>query len=870
VARAGALWELVALEEHIGPGATLEALGRLTREAPHDAAALDATVRIAGKLTAGVAVPHPAAIATRARLVPALRARRDLTRDVVARAIYQIEEAMLIEALGEDNASLRAALTGYREALGLWPESVLAARGLERLADRLGDRANLIQSQIILSRLAEKARERAAHQVRAAALTAEDPQPKSQGEALLLYEEALRTDPDSVAAAQALSRMLAGDVPRLVDRLNVALEAATYRDQVLLTGTEITRAILRQRETPPPRGSLPGTQPEPVDAGIGVNAMRQVLALNGDDVGALVLMARVLLLQRLWAEARDTLLHALAAAKPAEAEARIHAYFLLADLYETKLGDAAQAQSALQAVLALDDKNRHALERLVQLATSRGDRALVIQTLGRLAEVTPDAAGRVEVDLRLADACREAGDAGGTARAYADAIATSPHDGRAWTALARLYRPETPDGAAAYAASLQQILDIASARRLPIDHRWLTTLGMLEVTTLMRPAQGVGHLTQAAQMPGASADVRATLGRGLEACNRNGEAITLFRDVLLTEADTFSRLADLPAALASLESAFAKEGRMEDRLAVEEVRACLGDVKPDRASVFRGRRLVESAPYPGSLVAADRARLMLPEARTILLDLSQIIAPIAAKILRFELSGLGVGSRDRLSPRDGHPTRLLADRVARALGVEAFEIYLSPSWQGAMRVYPGDPPALVGSTTFAELPEGEQIFALARLLTRVALGPTWLDELPADAVDGLFLAVMRYVDPSFGSGEISAGRDAMASSFLASVQKAMGRRQKKQIEELAGTVPAGYDARTITIAVRRSEYRLAYVLTGDLTAAIDYLRRFDRDIGRSAEDPRLLLTHPVTNEMLRYALTAEAVAERRRIGSFWA
>src|SRR6185312_12555253 len=153
--------------------------------------------------------------------------------------------------------------------------------------------------------------------------------------------------PDSVAAAQALSRMLAGDVPRLVDRLNVALEAATNRDQVLLTGTEIARAIRRQRETPPPRGSLPGTHAEPVDAGIGVNAMRQVLALNGDDVGALVLMARVLLLQRLWAEARDTLLHALTAAKPAEVEARIHAYFLLADLYDTKLGDPVQAQSAL-------------------------------------------------------------------------------------------------------------------------------------------------------------------------------------------------------------------------------------------------------------------------------------------------------------------------------------------------------------------------------------------------------------------------------------------------------------------------------------------------------------------------------------------
>ena len=659
-------------------------------------------------------------------------------------------------------------------------------------------------------------------------------------------------------------------MPRLVDRLEVALEATTHRDQVILTGTEIARAILRQREAPPQRGSLPGTLPEAVDAGIGVNAMRQVLALNGEDVGALILMARVLLLQRVWAEARDTLLHALAAAKPAELEARIHAYFLLADLYDTKLGDPGPGPGRPPG------HPGHRRQEPPRAGAPRAARHRPRRPPAHRADPGPPGGGHGRRRRPRRDrspprrGLPRRGRRRGTARAYADAVASAPHDGRAWTALSRLYRAETPDGAAAYAASLQQVLDVAAARRLPVDPRWLTTLGMLEISVLLRPTQGVGHLTQAAQMPGASADVRATLARGLEACGRTGEAITLFREVLLAEADTFARLGDLPAALASLESAFAKEGRMEDRLAVEEVRACLGDVKPDRATVFRGRRLVESAPYPGSLLAADRARLMLPEARTILLDLSQIIAPIAAKILRFELSGLGVGSRDRLSPRDGHPTRFLADRVARALGVEAFEIYLSPSWQGAMRVYPGDPPALVGSTSFAELPEGEQIFALARLLTRIALGPTWLDELPADAVDGLFLAVMRSVEPSFGSGEISAGRDAMAGSFLAAVQKAMGRRQKKQIEELAGTVPAGYDARAITIAVRRSEYRIAYVLTGDLVAAIDYLRRFDRDIGRSADDPRLLLTHPVTNEMLRYALSAEAVSERRRIGSFWA
>ena len=62
---------------------------------------------------------------------------------------------------------------------------------------------------------------------------------------------------------------------------------------------------------------------------------------------------------------------------------------------------------------------------------------------------------------------------------------------------------------------------------------------------------------------------------------------------------------------------------------------------------------------------------------------------------------------------------------------------------------------------------------------------------------------------------------------------------------------------------------MAYVLGGDLVAAIDYLRRFDRDIGRSAEEPRVLLQHPVTNELLRYALTAESVTERRKVGAVW-
>jgi hypothetical protein len=262
-------------------------------------------------------------------------------------------------------------------------------------------------------------------------------------------------------------------------------------------------------------------------------------------------------------------------------------------------------------------------------------------------------------------------------------------------------------------------------------------------------------------------------------------------------------------------------------------------------------------------------RLLVPEARSTMIDVAVAIAPVAAKILRFELAGLGITSRDRIGTRDGHPIRMLAERIAGALGIEAFELYLSPTWQGAARVYPGDPPAIVGPTSFIELPEPEQAFAFARLLTRMALGLTWLDELPVDAADGLLVASIRAVDPTFGSGELTAARDTMAQSFVAAVSRAIGRRQRKLLEEIAPTAVAGYDPRSFSIGIRRSEYRIAYVLGGDLVSAVDYLRRFDREIARSGDEPRVLLQHPVTNEMLRYALTAEAYGERRRCGTTW-
>jgi hypothetical protein len=246
------------------------------------------------------------------------------------------------------------------------------------------------------------------------------------------------------------------------------------------------------------------------------------------------------------------------------------------------------------------------------------------------------------------------------------------------------------------------------------------------------------------------------------------------------------------------------------------------------------------------------------------------MAPIAAKVLRFEVSSLGLSSRDRIGTRDLHAVRILAERAARAFGIEQFELYLAASWQGPARVYPGDPPAIVAHTSFGDLPEPELLFALGRIFCRMALGLTWLDELPPEQVDGFLLASLRAVVPQFGSGELSQARESAVSSFLTPVQKAIGRRQRKMIEEVMPSLSASYDPSTFVHAARRSEWRAAYLLAGDLVAAVDYLRRTESELARLADGPRTLLRHPVVSELFRFALSAEALSERKRIGTGWA
>lgn len=882
-ARVGALWEIVSMEEKLGAASTLDALSRITHETPNDMGALDAVIRIASRLVCNVGVPHPALLAARGQLLSAIRTRRELTVDPLARAAYHIEEAALLETADVD-PNLRGAMEAYREALTLWPDSFLAARGLERLASHMGDHQALITSQLALAKLTDSNVGKAAHLVKAAELTASHL--RDDRTALELYEVALETDPENRDASRKLASMLGADPRRLIERLRPALDRATTQAQATLLGTEIAQAYLRIQHAEGDAARL--------DYGPGIQAMRLAMRAAPDDLSSLFVLARLYNAQKSWAESRDTLQRVVELTGN-DPKSRQTALFSLADLYEGPLADTTLAESTLVNVLSFEPKSKTALERLYALGTKTGDKKLARSSLERLAEYETDLVQRTEYQLRVAEAARESNDGAGMLRALQDGVVSTPQDLRPWTLLARLClsRGENTEALQSLARAIEQVIDMAKSRRKPLEARWLLTLGLLEVNALKRPTEGLAHLQAAlgaASAPGSPPphpEIRAALGSGLLAAGRNKEAIHVLRELCTTDSETLLRLAEpsafntvrsacvaasgtvLSAVLSCLDAAFATEGRTDERLATEEARGALGDLSPDRLNKLRNRRLDPDTPYANALGATELSRMLVSEARSPFIDVAIAIQPIVAKVLRIELSSYGVSMRERIGPRDGHPVRALADRLARCLGISEYDLILSPNWTGPLRAFPGDPPVIFGPASFIDLPETDQAFGLGRLLTRLALGMTWVEEVPVDGADGILLSAVRSVLPNWGIGELGATREHSMGPFFTNMQRAIGRKQRNVIQDLAATLNPTFDARSFFLAVRRSEYRTAYVLSGDLLGGLETMRRSDPELSRAGDNARALLQYPLSNELIRYALSSDGFNERRRLGTVW-
>lgn len=890
-ARLGSLWELASLEAwRLSTGESVGTYTRILELDPTDPSALEAAVRLAlGPARRGEVAARRAAIA-------ALRSLSALAHDEATRIATDLRLGLMLEAHAMDpaterdtmTAASREALQRLRDVVTLDPLSVTAATSLARVANRLGDASGAAAAAISLAELSVQPKVRAKYLVDAANLLLSDSTEEALGpladrteRAAQLLEKALDADPNSTVAATRLSqvRLTQHQSERLIDVFRNALGRANAKDAIVYIGTEIARVA---------RDDL-------ADVGVAIEAMRAVRSAAPDHVPSLLTLSELFIAQRAWPEAVEALEDVVARGK--EAAPRITALFALASVYEKVLSEPMEAERALRTALGIEPENPRAIRALIhRLAAKQNEpdedgqpqnkvaaKLEIASLLDRLAGVEKDRHVKCDILLELADIRVALKDMPQAEKALVEAVATAPDHARAFARLSRFFRsPQNPGPGGLDAVSYARALGAVIARGQQLntaDPRWYASLGHIEVDVLNRLRDGVGHLQRAVQMDPSLHECRFELATAFSRLGAHDDASKTVLSMLTPNAKPLVSISDPAAALELLERAFNAERRQEEAIVVSELRAIAGELDEGRHGWLRARRL---PPFEQHHAVLDRATLVShvvpPEGRHVLLDIAAAIAGIETKLLRADISEIGISSRDRIGKRSGNPTRNLLDRLARALGISDVELVVTPN-VSRTRVLAQDGLWVVVPRALTELPEPTQLASIGRALARVALNVPWLEELPPPHIEAMLVAAARSVNPVYGKDDVDVLSLKLVMQYEPNIAKELTRKQKQALEKLLPLMSSP-NGRMIGIdvligALARAELRIAYVLTGDVLATIDELRGLDGAFLQATEAPgrnsvAAVLDHPFAGDVVRFALTPEATALRRRVGSTWA
>jgi len=295
----------------------------------------------------------------------------------------------------------------------------------------------------------------------------------------------------------------------------------------------------------------------------------------------------------------------------------------------------------------------------------------------------------------------------------------------------------------------------------------------------------------------------------------------------------------------------------------------LGYGAPERIKTFRGRVLPEHLPTAYAFDRGTLERSIVPSVgQGALLHIAAALEEIAHKLLRVEPNNLGASSQLRLNARSSHPRRVIADQYARAFGQVSFDLYVDVPSLTSPRVLPGSPPSILLPLGFDKLPRNEQGAGLARLVAYVAFGVPWLDELSNDDLEGWIFGSLHVGRPGWDAGALSPSRDAMASTWKPAIAKAISRKHRKILDELAEEARLDMDPIAWRHAMRLAAWRCAYVVSGDWTATLDHAWRLDGEVARTPRDKiaAAIFSNSVLRDIVLYGLSAETSALLRAAG----
>lgn len=749
------------------------------------------------------------------------------TDDPALRASHWTRLGESLETLGREGS-----LEAFRQALRDDPESIAAARGLARAAERRDDPALLAEAMRHLAEIAQDPAEKAALLVRSAQVRVE--RLGDDGGAVADLERALDEDPNSQDAAAGLTRLLGQPEHRhrLIDRLS---RAATVAAPERATALWLDVAKLQAESG----GDLHHA----------IGTLRRVLKASPNHVPALRQLATYLVRESEWEEAAETLARVVQLA-PDEATLQA-AHLDLSELWSARLGDNARALISLQAVLQMDPDNAQALTRLAALHERERRLDLAAGAARRLVQASEQPGARAAALLRLARLERSRGDDEAAAGALLEAVALEGPGSESAIECKALC--DDPARWSLYLQALETHLQGLPDREAGPTY---VEMGRVLFDLLERPQEALDLLRAGAERTGDPA-LRRELAARLRLAGHTDEAITVLQALVGEDATRAEVWRDLARAHADANRP------VEARLASDPLlilgTASEADLKLREASPPR-----PGAARPGSLGAVlDQLGTPRPE-QAAAGELLRCLESALPKLYPPDLESYGLSTRDKLTTRAGHPLRALADELAAILDVPNYELFVHRTRVRGMGTELGNPVMIIVPAAVAELPRAQQVFLLARPLVHLARGFSAVDKLTPRELEVLLSSAARHVDPKHGVGLTS---EEVLDAQAKRLHKALSRKQRRALEEAAARyLEAGrVDFDRWARAARRTATRVAALLADDLAAAVDVLRRTERELS-ALSGASLITESELVADLVRFWTSEAAMHLRRHAG----
>jgi tetratricopeptide (TPR) repeat protein len=737
--------------------------------------------------------------------------------------------------LAENEDPVRA-LSLYRAALDADPENLAATRGTSRLSRRGDDPEALAGAALREADVLGDTSAAADLWVRAALARrkqGQDARAVSQD-----LERALELEPDNAAAAYHLSEVLlgVGDAQRLSDVLSRAASGATQKPRAAALWREVARLHADSLN------NVAGA----------ISALNRALRNAPDDVALLSDLAILFRRDGQWNEAAQLLMRVVALAK--DSSLLREAHMELAGIHDERLGDSAQALDHFRAALKISPDDVIVLERLSDLLSRERQHAEAIAIAKRLVEACRMPTMRVLALIHLARVEKRRGDASGAAKALAEAVAIDGPSGGAGAA----FREMIGHGAthADYAAALRKhISSLRSGAGAPIEV--ILELARVQANELQAPAEALSTLREGLAKHHSSVSLRVEHARQLRAMGALEETANELRLLLVLDLERAQTWKDLGDCFEAMNRPDAK-ARVSEALSVLGGRSTAeARVKKQHVDLSRVRAAAMAGP-----VIDELSHDLMPFDVT-----GELLVGLAEGIVKLyppDLEGYGVSTRDRLSPRSGHPFRSMADRIAEIVGAGEFDLYVHRARIRGIGVELGETPSLLFPAWLLEQSEAHQVFALARTLTLVARGSHAILKLTPRELEVTLASYARTSVAGFGRGLTS---EDLLEDQGKRIYKALSRKARKVAEEAAQryvvTTPHVDFVRWVD-SRERVATRVGALLCDDLLAAVEGMLRARSDA--PSRETVVDVRDETVRDLLRFWVSEQALRSRTRAG----